>query len=55
MYRCYAWASKIKGLPEPGALSLLTIGLVGIAWVRRRKIAKLIYPALIEKPASRRF
>ena len=25
-------------LPEPGALSLLAIGLVGIAWIRRRKI-----------------
>ena len=26
-------------VPEPGTLSLLAIGLAGIAWIRRRKIA----------------
>ena len=31
--------SVMTALPEPGTLSLLAIGLAGIAWVRRRKVA----------------
>jgi hypothetical protein len=32
-------SANITALPEPGTLSLLAIGLAGIAWVRRRKVA----------------
>ena len=32
------WGNDTTTLPEPGTLSLLAIGLAGIAWVRRRKI-----------------
>jgi len=32
-------AAAAAALPEPGTLSLLTIGVFGIAWVRRRKTA----------------
>jgi len=38
-YSAARWNLVAKSLPEPGTLSLLAIGLVGIAWVRRRKIA----------------
>lgn len=31
--------SRVTPVPEPSALSLLVMGLAGIAWVRRRKIA----------------
>ena len=34
----YRYEVVVGNVPEPGTLGLLSFGLAGIAWVRRRKL-----------------
>lgn len=49
------WTVSRVSLPEPDTLLLLTMGLAGSAWVRRRNVAQQFHNPSIEKPSLRRF